>query len=120
MYCVIAGDIIKSRKHTGEQQDELNRKMKLAFDSVHFQYPQYIFVNFSIVRGDGFEGILISDRKSFQILSEIIKRVYSYKMRIGAVIGELGSIGSRNDINQVNGSAIITAYSYFEEIKKSY
>jgi tetratricopeptide (TPR) repeat protein len=118
MYCVIVGDVIKSRRLTGEQQNELNKKMKAAFDNVNFQYSQYVFVNFSIVRGDGFEGVLISAGKSFQILYEIIKKAYPYKMRISVVMGELSSVGSRSDINQVNGPAIISAYSYLDEMKK--
>jgi len=58
LYAVLTGDIVGSKKISGNQRDNLLDALKLSFSAVEDIFPKVIHAPFEIHRGDSFQGTL--------------------------------------------------------------
>ena len=118
MYCVIAGDIIRSKELEKEVRYESTLAINQVLEQINLKYEKYILANFGIVRGDGFEGVLFSQQSAPRIVFDIIRLLYNegVKVRISAVLDELTVISSNR--NRADGQAFYTALNEIEKLRK--
>ena len=119
MYCVIMGDIINSRELGDDTRQDVKRAAQAAFDTINTKYMSSIMADFGMVRGDAFEGVILTQSYAPQIVQDIIKAFYSAKkttVRISVVLGELSVTDS--DRNKTDGPAFYRALEKLEEIRK--
>ena len=64
MYCVIAGDIIESDKIADRNQ--AYKKMRDILNYINTEYMPHILAGLGLVRGDAFEGVLLSQYQAPQ------------------------------------------------------
>lgn len=118
MYCVIVGDIINSKKIDIDAVDEVNNSVKDTLNYINTRYMDCILADFGLVRGDAFEGILLTHDQLPDIINDIIKGFYHIrqtKVRICVVFGELTSIST--DRNEANGPAFYQAIDGISRMK---
>lgn len=118
MYSVIVGDIIQSRSLGVSDR----RKTTVIFDEILEQinkkYQSNIMSSFGIVRGDGFEGVILSQQDIPGIVQDIIKLCWEkgrIKLRICAVVGELSEINLKRD--KSDGPAFHKAVQEIDKMK---
>jgi len=120
MYCVIVGDIVNS-KPIGDDTDIRKRvtsALRSAFDRINTDFRGAIMASFGMVRGDAFEGVLLTQYLAPQIVQSIIKAAYSVektKVYISVAMGQL-TITSE-DHNDADGPAFHTAFANLEKLK---
>lgn len=118
MYCVIVGDIIDSKKIDTEVIDEINYAVKETLSYINTVYFDSILADFGMVRGDAFEGVLLTPYQVPQIINELIKAFYraeKTKVRISVVLGELTTVST--DRNEANGPAFHKALDTLAKMK---
>ena len=119
MYCVIMGDIINSRGLEPEIRERVTQAAKNAFDKINTEYSRSLLATFGLVRGDSFEGVLLTQYLAPQIILDIIKAFYRVEktlVRISAVVGEL-TITSP-DRNEVDGPAFTQVMDDLARLKQ--
>jgi len=119
MYCVIAGDIIESKEMDSEVRELVARTAKDVLNQINTDYMDYILADFGLVRGDAFEGVLLTQQQAPKIIQEIIKAFYCVektKVRVSVVLGQLTIISS--DRNEVDGSAFHRAFANIDKMKE--
>lgn len=118
MYCVIAGDIIRSKELKKSVRYESTRAINQVLEQINIKYEKYILASFGIVRGDGFEGVLFSQQSASKIVFDIIRLLYNegVKVRISAVMDDLTVISSNR--NRADGQAFYTALDEIEKLRK--
>ena len=119
MYCVVMGDIINSRELSDDTRQNVKRAAQSAFDSINTKYMDSIMADFGMVRGDAFEGVILTQSYAPQIVQDIIKAFYSAEkttVRISVVLGELSV--TDGDRNKTDGPAFHCALERLAEIKK--
>lgn len=92
-YIAIIGDIKASKKL--KDRSEVQRNLNIVLNDINEKYKYEIYSKFTITLGDEFQGLLCSGKSIMPILSEIERRVYPIKIRIGVGIG-----GITTDINR--------------------
>ncbi len=121
MYCVIVGDIINSKEIVEpEKREAIFHAIKVVFSSINTKYRDAILADFGVVRGDGFEGVLLAKHLAPIIIQELIKGFYLADktcVRVAAVVGEL-SIAS-SDRNECDGPAFHRALELLDALKAS-
>ena len=118
MYCVIMGDIIDSKEMNDETIIELTTIAKNTFDIINSEYYEYIVSPFGLVRGDAFEGVLLSPVFAPEIVQKVIKAFYKMKatkVRIAVSVGNLSIVS--DDRNESNGPAFHKAVEEIEKMK---
>ncbi len=119
MYCVIVGDIINSKEIVGQERREaVSRAVKGVFSSINARYRDSLLADFGVVRGDGFEGVLLEKHLAPKIIQELIKGFYLADktcVRVAAVVGELSLVSS--DRNECDGPAFHRALELLETLK---
>jgi len=121
MYCVVVGDIVDSR---GIDPDTDIRKrvteaIQNAFDRINTDHIGSLMAPFGMVRGDAFEGVMLTQYHAPQIIQDIIKAVYSVEkttIRISVALGHLTV--TSEDRNKTDGPAFHTAFANLEKLKK--
>lgn len=119
MYCVIVGDIIRSREIAPETREKVLYAAKNVFDRINTDYLSSLMAAFGMVRGDAFEGVLLTQYQAPKIIQEIIKAFYRVDktvVRISVVTGQLTTVGS--DRNETDGPAFYQAMDDLEKMKK--
>ncbi|NLO08706.1 MAG: hypothetical protein GX129_02400 [Clostridiales bacterium] len=92
-YIAIIGDIKASKKLS--DRSEVQKKLNNVLSDINDKYKNDIYSKFTITLGDEFQGLLCNGKSIMSILSEIERRVYPIKIRIGVGIG-----GITTDINR--------------------
>ena len=119
MYCVIVGDIINSKDIVEpDKRETLLRAARNVFSSINAQYRDALLADFGVVRGYGFEGVLLAKHLAPRIIKDIIQGFYradKTRVRIAAVVGEL-SVASR-DRNECDGPAFHKALELLKTSK---
>ncbi|MCL2355822.1 MAG: SatD family protein [Defluviitaleaceae bacterium] len=119
MYCVVMGDIINSRELSDETRQAVKRAAQYAFDRINTKYMSSVMADFGMVRGDAFEGVILTQSYAPQIVRDIIKAFYSEEkttVRISVVLGELSV--TDGDRNKADGPAFYRALERLAELKK--
>ena len=119
MYCVIMGDIINSRELNDDIRQQATRAAQAAFDRINTDYMGSLVAEFGMVRGDAFEGVLLTQSYAPKIVQDIIKAIYAVEkttVRISVVLGELSVTGG--DRNTTDGPAFHRALDRLAEIKE--
>ena len=118
MYCVIVGDIIRSKSLDQERRNESTDAITRILDQINSKYENSILANFGIVRGDAFEGVLFSQQTAPKIIQEIIMGLYeeNVRVRISAAVGELSVVSAER--NKADGPAFYSALNRIEELRK--
>lgn len=119
MYCVIVGDIVNSRQLEPEVREAATRAAKRVFDRINGEYAKSLMTTFGMVRGDAFEGVILTQSYAPRIVEDIIKAFYSAegtKVRVSVVLGQLTVTGS--DRNEVDGPAFHQAWGCLEDMKQ--
>jgi tetratricopeptide (TPR) repeat protein len=120
MYCIVMGDIVNSRTLGAATRQRAARAAQAAFDSINTKYMGSLIADFGMVRGDAFEGVILTQSFAPQIVQDIIKAVYAVEktiVRISVVLGELSVIDG--DRNKTDGPAFHRALEKLSEIKKA-
>jgi len=113
------GDIINSRELSDDTRQNVKRAAQAAFDIINTKYMDSIMANFGMVRGDAFEGVILTQSYAPQIVQDIIKAFYSVEkttVRISVVLGELTV--TDGDRNKTDGPAFYRALERLDKIKK--
>ncbi|MCL1790477.1 MAG: SatD family protein [Peptococcaceae bacterium] len=118
MYCVMIGDIVDSKKIDPQQRNKLEQTLLKTFNCINTLYQDDMFVPFSTVRGDAFEGVLTSSCNAPQIAMEIIETLHPHIIRISIVLGALTIVGDTADVNIVDGPAFHDANDMLSKMKK--
>lgn len=117
MYYVIFGDIIHSQAvNEYAEKEENTNYIRALMDQINTKYQNSIMAPFDIVRGDAFEGVLLSQQDILNIIREIIRSCWENRkipLRISAVAGELTKVSF--DTDEADGPAF---YEAMQEIKK--
>jgi tetratricopeptide (TPR) repeat protein len=119
VYCAIVGDIIKSKELAPDVRERATRAAQKVFDWINTEYGSSLMAPFGMVRGDGFEGILLTQSYAPDIAQDIIKALYRVdktKVRISVAMGTLTV--TSYDRNVVDGPALHTAYENLEALKE--
>ena len=119
MYCVIVGDIIRSKSLDQAKRNESTDAINRVLDYINSKYENSILASFGIVRGDAFEGILFSQQTAPKIIQDIIMGLYEedVRVRISAAMGELSVISAER--NKADGPAFYSALNRIESLRKS-
>ena len=118
MYCVIVGDIIKSREIEDDARAETMRRVKEVLERVNAHQRGIIMADFGLVRGDAFEGVLLTQICAAEITRTLIREIYRINgtlIRISSVFGELQT--RVNDRNEANGPAFYKASADIDRMK---
>ena len=118
MYCVMIGDIVDSKKIDPPQRSQMEQTFLRTFSRINTLYQEDIFVRFATVRGDAFEGVLMSSCHAPQIALEIIEELYPHIIRISIAVGSLTSVRDTSDVNSIDGPAFHTANDTLTKMKK--
>jgi len=117
------GDIINSRELSDDIRQNVRRATQRAaqavFDSINTKYMDFIMADFGMVRGDAFEGVILTQSYAPQIVQDIIKGFYLAErtvVRISVVLGELSV--TDGDRNKTDGPAFHRALERLAELKK--
>jgi len=119
MYCVIVGDIVNSRTLGYETRERITHAAKSMFDRINASYADSLMAPFGLVRGDAFEGVLITQYHAPQIVQDIIKEFYRVDktvIRICVVLGQLTVTG--HDRNEADGPAFYKALDTLTKMKE--
>lgn len=92
-YIAIIGDIKASKKL--KDRSEVQKNLNIVLNDINEKYKYDIYSKFTITLGDEFQGLISSGKSIMAIISEIERRVYPTKIRIGVGIG-----GITTDINR--------------------
>jgi len=118
MYCVVVGDIVDSRAVDTDIRKRITTALQSAFDRINTDYIGSLMTTFGMVRGDAFEGVMLTQYHAPQIVQDIIKAAYSVektKVRISVVLGQLTV--TSDDRNIADGPAFHTAFEKLEKLK---
>jgi len=120
MYCVVVGDIIDSKRIDPDTdiRKRITAALQNAFDRINTDYIGSLMTTFGMVRGDAFEGVMLTQYHAPQIVQDIIKAAYSIektKVRISVVLGPLTV--TSDDRNVTDGPAFHTAFANLEKLK---
>jgi len=113
------GDIINSRGLEPEVRERVTQAAKSAFERINTKYRGAFLADFGMVRGDSFEGVLLTSHYAPQIMMDIVKvfyRVEKTLVRISAVIGQLTVTSS--DRNEVDGPAFESVMAALAKLKE--
>jgi len=113
------GDIINSRSLEGEVRERVTQAAKRTFDGINTKYRNSLLAHFGMVRGDSFEGVLITQFYAPQIVQDIIKAFYRVEktlVRVSVVMGQLTVRSS--DRNEVDGPVFTDVMAALEKIKE--
>ena len=120
MFCVIVGDIIRSRSLNPDSREQVTANFEEILEQINKKYQDNIMTNFGIVRGDAFEGVLFSQQDIPGIVQDIIKlfwRKLQIKVRICAVVDELSTINTNRD--KSDGPAFHKAIQEIDRMRAS-
>lgn len=117
IYCMIIGDIVKSRQIDAKERSRLQEKLKEALETVNYEYVLYICSRFSLTLGDEFQGGLYNSIHLFEILELLQKSVYPHKLRFGIGIDTLNTYVKYSDSLSTDGPAYYKARKAMEELK---
>ena len=120
MYCVIVGDIVKSRQLEPLVREKATRVINETFDRINTEYIKSLMAPFGMVRGDAFEGVILTQHYAPKIAQDIIKALYRVDktmVHISVALGQLSVTGS--DRNITDGPAFHTALDNLEKMKKN-
>ena len=121
MYGVIVGDIVNSRSIDNEVRNEITLQAKDTFERINSEYSDCLLAQFSMVRGDSFEGVLSKRYSSAtKIVQDIIKAFYRVErtvVRICIALGELSFVSST--LNETDGPAFHKAVDILTMMKKT-
>ena len=120
MYCVVVGDIVNSKKIDPDTdiRKRVTTALQHAFDRINTDYIGSLMTTFGMVRGDAFEGVMLTQYHAPKIIQDIIKAAYSVEktaIRISVVLGQLTV--TSDDRNVVDGPAFHTAFANLEKLK---
>lgn len=118
MYCVIVGDIVNSKQLDQDVRDRVTQAAKDVFARINDKYSSSLMATFGMVRGDAFEGVLLTQYHAPRIVEDIIKAFYHVeqtKVRVSVVLGELTVTG--NDRNDTDGPAFYQAWECLKDMK---
>ena len=120
MYCVIVGDIVNSRQLDAAVREKATRAANEIFDRINTEFASSLMAPFGMVRGDAFEGVLLTQHHAPKIVQDIIKalfRVDRTMVRISVALGHLTVTGS--DRNITDGPAFHDALESLSRMKES-
>jgi len=118
MYCVIVGDIVNSRGLDAETREKVTRAAQNVFDRINAEHTGSLMTTFGMVRGDAFEGVLLTQYHAPRIIQDIIKAIYHVDktvVRISVAMGQL-SVTS-DDRNVADGPAFHMAFDNLDKMK---
>lgn len=120
MYCAIFGDMVKSRDVAPIIRDDVQRKMRETLACINEEYAFVVAVPFSIIRGDAFEGVLLSATEGPEIAMRIVRAIHPMRIRIAFGLGHLSTMPEADnvDVNEVDGPAMYCARAALDDITK--
>lgn len=120
MFCVVVGDIVKSREISSEDRKKSNADLKTILNKINNAHRLEIFAPFDLVRGDAIEGILYSIQFALPIIWKINQFMLENShvcIRFCAVSGQLSCVST--DVDEADGPAFHAAMKELDRMKKS-
>jgi tetratricopeptide (TPR) repeat protein len=114
------GDVINSRKIADDVRKQLLNEADSAFTKINSKYSASIMAEFGMVRGDAFEGILLTASQAPAVVQEIIRAFFNVNrtcVRICISLGQLTTVG--RDRNKSDGPAFWEALKGLDELKEN-
>jgi hypothetical protein len=115
-YCVLIGDIIKSRKYSN--RNEIQKKLNAILSETNKKYSEDIAAEFIITLGDEFQGVLNKPDRIFQIVDNIRFSMRPVKIRVGIGIGKITTEIDRSKAISADGPAYYAAREMIDDIRK--
>lgn len=115
-FIAILGDIIDSK--TNANRNDIQIKLKKTINLINEKYSEDIEANFSIVRGDGFQGLLKLTTNTMNIIGDIEIAMYPTRFRFGVGVGKVSTDISTN-VYEIDGECFHHARNMIEEVTKS-
>ena len=119
MYCVIVGDIINSRSLEPDVRERVRQAARDIFAQINTKYLGALIAPFGIVRGDAFQGVMLTHHYAPQIVQDIIKAIYQVEhttVRISVVLERLTTTDA--DRNETDGPAFHKAIDDMAKMKE--
>ena len=119
MYCIIVGEIVNASKLDPDTRKKISSAIQNTFDRINTDYISMLMTSFGMVRGDGFQGVLLTQHHAPQIIQDIIEAAYSVEkttLRISVAHGALTV--TSDDRNMADGPALHAALTNLEKLKK--
>lgn len=116
-YIAIIGDIKDSKKLNN--RNEVQKKLKGILDDINREYYNDIYSRFTITLGDEFQGLLFNGSNCMNILSEIERKMYPVKLRIGIGIGDITTDINRELSIGADGPAYYMARTAIVRLKEN-
>jgi len=74
-YLAIIGDIVDSKKVSGELRKQVQNRLEDTLDSLNHQYREFIVSDFLITLGDEFQGLLRPNAPVYEIISHVVEGI---------------------------------------------
>lgn len=115
-YIAILGDIIDSKMT--ENRNDVQNKLKQTLEIINDKYSANIIARFSIIYGDGFQGLMQISNETMNIISEIELAMYPVKFRFGIGIGNI-STDISNNVYEIDGECFHFARKVLNNITEN-
>jgi tetratricopeptide (TPR) repeat protein len=115
----MVGDIINSKEIEIDTREKVTAVAKNILNRINTENIDFLLADFGLVRGDAFEGVLLSPYNIPNIIQDIIKGLYAInktKVRISVVLGNLTT--TANDRNENDGPAFYKAFEKLSLMKE--
>ncbi len=113
IYITVMGDIIESK--TIKNRNSIQTKLKNILTKVNANYKDDIASKFSIIYGDGFQGLLRLCNNTMKIVSDIEREMFPTKLRFGVGVGKLTTEISES-VYEIDGSCFHYARKMLDEV----
>ena len=119
MYCVIVGEIANAAMLNPDSRKRVAAAIQKAFDRINTDYMGSLMANFGMVKGDGFQGVLLTQYHAPRIVQMIIKAAYSVEKTVLRISVALGALAvTSDDRNMTDGPAFHVAFANLDMLKK--
>ncbi len=116
IYITILGDIVESKSK--KDRNTIQKKLKQIIATINDVYSSDIVAPFSIIYGDGIQGLLKVSENIMSVINDIEHEMYPVKLRFGIGVGQISTELSTN-VYEVDGSCFHYARKMLEEVVKN-
>ncbi|MEW6061835.1 MAG: SatD family protein [Bacteroidota bacterium] len=115
-YCVIIGDIDKSR--TLQRRARIQEKFKEAVAAINKEFKNDIASKFLITLGDEFQGVLLTPLHNYQLICRFQELIEPVSFTFGVGIGTLATPLNTKEAIGMDGECFYRARNAIQQAKK--
>lgn len=115
MYCVLVGDLMNSKEMKKEERLTWDERLRVLLLRLNAEYKEQLFIEFTVVRGDAFEGVLYAAHVTPRIARTVFRELHPFRMRVAAALGTLTTVGEGTNANIADGEAFHRAWAALDK-----